>query len=151
VVTELAVWGRREHAAASRRAGYLDGINAAAQAVAAGGSPSALIEQVNGQITGLPSLRACRFQHGVAGVGKPARMHHDGTVTTAEKAWDPGAEGFPPGTEVELLVESGGIFQGRFLLTALPDARPRWSNGCWRSRSPTRPVPRSPPVTPWTG
>src|SRR2546428_173356 len=27
-VTEIAVWGRRQHAAASRRAGYLDGINA---------------------------------------------------------------------------------------------------------------------------
>ena len=38
-VTELAVWGRRQHLAASRRAGYLEGINAAAEAVAAGGSP----------------------------------------------------------------------------------------------------------------
>src|SRR5215475_3764916 len=35
-VTEIAVWGRRQHTAASRRAGYLDGINAAARAVAAG-------------------------------------------------------------------------------------------------------------------
>jgi len=38
-ITEIAVWGRRQHAAASRRAGYLDGINAAAQAAAAGASP----------------------------------------------------------------------------------------------------------------
>ena len=45
-VTEIAVWGRREHAAASRRAGYLDGINAAAQAAASGSSPAALIDQV---------------------------------------------------------------------------------------------------------
>jgi K+-sensing histidine kinase KdpD len=29
-VTELAVWGRRQQAVASRRAGYLDGINTAA-------------------------------------------------------------------------------------------------------------------------
>ena len=35
-VTEIAVWGRRQHAVASRRAGYLEGINAAAQAAAAG-------------------------------------------------------------------------------------------------------------------
>jgi hypothetical protein len=40
-VTGLAVWGRRQYVAASRRAGYLDGISAAAQAVAVGGSPSA--------------------------------------------------------------------------------------------------------------
>jgi K+-sensing histidine kinase KdpD len=34
-VTEIAVRGRRQHTAAARRAGYLDGINAAARAVAA--------------------------------------------------------------------------------------------------------------------
>ncbi len=63
-VTELAVWGRREHAAASRRAGYLDGISAAAQAVRARGSASELIEQVSRQLTELLSLRTCRFQYG---------------------------------------------------------------------------------------
>jgi K+-sensing histidine kinase KdpD len=34
-VTEIAVWGRRHYAIANRRAGYLDGINNAARAVAA--------------------------------------------------------------------------------------------------------------------
>ena len=63
-VTELAVWGRRQQSAASRRAGYLDGINAAAQSVATGGSPSALIDQVSSQLTQLLSLQACRFQYG---------------------------------------------------------------------------------------
>src|SRR5262249_33297523 len=38
-VTELAVWGRRQQSAASRRAGHLRGINAAAQSVAARGPP----------------------------------------------------------------------------------------------------------------
>jgi K+-sensing histidine kinase KdpD len=123
-VTELAVWGRRQQSAASRRAGYLDGINAAAQSVAAGGSPSALIDQVTRQLTQLLSLEACRYQHGVAGLGQPARMHHDGTVSSAGRVWDAGTEGFPPGTDVELLVESGGVFQGRFLMTPLPGARP---------------------------
>ena len=123
-VTELAVWGRRQQSAASRRAGYLDGINAAAQSVATGGSPSALIDQVSGQLTQLLSLQACRFQHGAAGLGRPARMHHDGTVTVARQAWDVDTKGFPPGTDIELLVESGGEFQGRFLMTALPGARP---------------------------
>src|SRR5215469_13847380 len=66
-VTELAVWGRRQQSAASRRAGYLDGINAAAQSVATGGSPSTLIDQVSGQLTQLLSLQACRFQYGAAG------------------------------------------------------------------------------------
>ena len=38
-VTQLAVWGRRQHADASRDAGYLDGIRAAAEAVSFGHPP----------------------------------------------------------------------------------------------------------------
>ena len=124
-VTEIAVWGRRQQTAASRRAGYLDGIHAAAQAVASGASPSALIDQVANQLTRVLSLESCRFQHGAAGLGRPARMQHDGTVVTAQQQpWDAGAEGFPPGTDTELLVEGGGVFQGRFLMTPSPGARP---------------------------
>ena len=123
-VTEIAVWGRRQYATASRRAGYLDGINSAAQAVAAGGSAPALIEQVTGQLTRLLSLRSCSFQYGVAGIGRPARLRHDGLVTIGQRAWDVDAEGFPSSTDTELLVESGGMFQGRFLMTPAPGARP---------------------------
>ena len=123
-VTELAVWGRRQHAAASRRAGYLDGISAAAQAVAAGGSASELIKQVSTQLTELLSLRTCRFQYGVAGLGKPARLQHNGQVTEGHRTWDVEVEGLPQDTETELLVENGGLFQGRFLMSANPDAHP---------------------------
>ena len=123
-VTELAVWGRRQHLAASRRAGYLDGLNSAAQAVAAGDSPAVLIEQVTRRLTQLLSLRSCRFQYGVAGIGQPARLHHDGSVTVGHRTWDVDAEGFPGDTDLELLVESGGLFQGRFLMAPVPGARP---------------------------
>ena len=123
-VTELAVWGRRQHATASRRAGYLDGINSAAQAVATGRSPSVLIERVTGQLIRLLALRSCRFQYGVAGIGRPARLQHDGSVTTEHRAWPVDTEGFPPDADLELLVESGGLFQGRFLMTPEPGARP---------------------------
>jgi K+-sensing histidine kinase KdpD len=123
-VTELAVWGRRQHVAASRRAGYLDGLNSAAQAVAAGDSPAVLIEQVTGQLTQLLSLRSCRFQYGIAGIGQPARLHHDGSVTVGHRTWDVDAQGFPGETDLELLVESGGMFQGRFLMAPVPGARP---------------------------
>jgi len=123
-VTEIAVWGRRQHAVASRRAGYLDGINAAAEAAASGSSPSALTEQVAGQLTRVLSLAACRFQYGAAGLGRPARLRHDGTVLVADRPWDTDANGLPRGTDTELLVEGGGIFQGRFLMTPGPDAGP---------------------------
>ena len=103
-VTEIAVFGRRQHAAASARSGYLRGINAAAAAVASGDSPAALTDQVGAALTTLLSLRGCQFQYGVAGLGRPARIQRDGTVA----AWLPGP--------VELLAEGGGRLQGRFLL-----------------------------------
>ena len=123
-VTELAVWGRRQHAVASRRAGYLEGISSAAQAVATGDSPSVLIEQVTAQLTQLLTLRSCRFQYGIAGIGQPARLRHDGSVTFGQLSWDVDTEGLPQDTDIELLVESGGLFQGRFLMTPDRGARP---------------------------
>jgi len=123
-VTEIAVWGRRHYAIASRRAGYLDGISKAAQLVAAGGFAAALIDQVSGQLMRLLSLRSCVFQYGVAGLGRPARLQRDGSVTFGQLRWAADGEGFPAGTNVELLVEGGGIFQGRLLMTPAAGARP---------------------------
>ena len=79
-VTEIAVWGRRQNAVASRRAGYLDGIGAAAHAVAAGGSASDLIDEVSRQLTGLLSLRACRLpvRGGRDRPARPAAARRDG-------------------------------------------------------------------------
>ncbi len=119
-VTELAVWGRRQHLAASRRAGYLDGINAAAEAVATGGSPLTLVDQVAGQLTRLLSLRSCRFEYGVAGLGQPARLQHNGQVTAGGQVWE--RDGWPGDTE--LLVENHGLLQGRYLMVPEPGSRP---------------------------
>jgi K+-sensing histidine kinase KdpD len=121
-VTELAVWGRRQHLAATRRAGYLEGINAAAEAVAASTSPPALIDQVCDRLTHLLSLQSCSFQYGVAGIGRPARMRHDGRITVEDRPWNTERDGLAADTE--LLVEVGGILQGRFLLQAEPGSRP---------------------------
>jgi K+-sensing histidine kinase KdpD len=121
-VTEIAVWGRRQHLAASRRAGYLEGINAAAEAVAAGGSPVTLADQVAGHLTRLLGLSSCRFEYGVAGLGRPARLQHDGRVMAGGRAWDTEREGWPG--DAELLAECQGILQGRFLLVPGPGSRP---------------------------
>jgi K+-sensing histidine kinase KdpD len=122
-VTELAAWGHRQHALAGRDAGYLAGIRAAAEAVAAGGSSGDLIEDVSGQLIRVLGLRACRFQYGVAGLGHPARLRDDGKVEWQRAVWDVERMGLPD-ADIELLVESGGRLQGRFLLTAGPDTRP---------------------------
>ena len=131
------MWGRRQHAAASRRAGYLAGLNDAAHTVATGGSPSALIDQIASSLTQLLSLRSCQFQYGMAGIGRPARLLHNGdivldgeTIGAAEASLPTGTtlpagtSSLPAGTGLELLVESGGRLQGRFLMQPMPDARP---------------------------
>ena len=123
-VTELAVWARRQHAAASRRAGYLDGISGTVAAVAAGEPAGDLVNQVAGQLTRVLSLRSCRWQYGVAGLGHPARLLHDGRIRAGDRIWAAESGGLPADTETELLVESGGLLQGRFLLTPRPDSRP---------------------------
>ena len=123
-VTELAAWGHRQQAHADRDAGYLDGIRAAAEAVSAGSSSGDLIEEVSRQLTRLLGLRACRFQYGVAGLGRPARLRDDGQVEWQSAVRDVEHNGLPTDVDIELLVESGGRLQGRFLLTAGPDTHP---------------------------
>lgn len=60
-VIEIAYRGREQHAMASKRVGYLDGVEATAK-IAAGGSasPSALIERVGDQIVQVMGLEKCR-------------------------------------------------------------------------------------------
>jgi hypothetical protein len=59
----------------------------------------------------------------LAGLGRPARMQRDGSITLGRGTWDVDAEGLP-GSDIELLVQSGGLFQGRFLMIPVPSTRP---------------------------
>jgi K+-sensing histidine kinase KdpD len=123
-VTEIAVWGHRQHAAVSRQSGYMEGINAAARAVAEGEVPASLPDEVAARLRQLLSLRSCRFQYGVAGLGQPGRIEQDGTVTVGGSPWDIQEFGLPATHGVELLVENAGRLQGRFLMEPEPGARP---------------------------
>jgi K+-sensing histidine kinase KdpD len=123
-VSELAAWGRRQQALASRETGYLNGIQAAAEAVASGRSSSELIDEVSRQLVQVLGLRSCRFEYGVAGLGRPPRLREDGRVEREHRLWDVERDGLPADGEIELLVESKGELQGRFMLTAGPDAHP---------------------------
>jgi hypothetical protein len=122
-VTELAVWGRRQQALASRDAGYLAGIQAAAEVGATGGSSFALVEQVSAELTRMLALQECHFEYGVAGLGEPARLRRDGQVVWKRTVWDVDNKGLPSETAIELLVESGGRLCGRYMLTPTPQAR----------------------------
>jgi hypothetical protein len=123
-VTEIAVWGHRQQARASRQSGYLEGINAAARAVAEGEVPTSLPDQVAARLRQLLTLRSCRFQYGMAGLGQPGRIEHDGSVTVGGTAWDVEQFGLPVAHGVELLVENLGRLQGRFLMEPEPGSRP---------------------------
>lgn len=123
-VTELAVWGHRQRATASRRSGYLDGINDAARLVAHGDPATTLPDDVAQRLVQLLSLRSCQFQYGMAGIGQPGRLHHDGEVSVGSSPWDVRQFGLPSVHGTELLVESAGRLQGRFLMQPDPAARP---------------------------
>lgn len=123
-VTELAGWGRRQHALAERDAGFIAGIGVAAGMAATGGSSASVVEQVSRQITAALSLRQCRFEYGVAGLGDHPRLRRDGEVEWRSAVWDVDGAGLPTESELEVLVESHGLLCGRFLLTASAGARP---------------------------
>ncbi len=123
VVTEIALWGRRQQAHADLSAGYLAGLHDASEVAALGGSrPSDLVERVGDQIQRVLGLRACRFDYGT-GLGYP-RLRHDGRVTVRGATIDVDDAGLPTDQEIELLVVSGGSYRGRFLLQAPPRCRP---------------------------
>jgi hypothetical protein len=115
-VTELAMWGRRQQAKASRDEGYVAGISAASEIVARGSaSPSDLIAGVSRQLAAVLGAERVRFDYGT-GLDYP-RLHANGTVTWRRTTWDVG-EGLPDtDREIELIAESGGAFRGRFLLS----------------------------------
>jgi hypothetical protein len=116
-VTEIALWGRRQQARASREQGYLDGVISAAGTVGAGRiSTAALVEQVCRQIGDVLRLDRCRFDTGTAAV--LATLDDDGAMTYDGRPHDVGRLGLPTDTEIALAVRSGGVARGRFLLTA---------------------------------
>jgi hypothetical protein len=113
-VTELAIWGRRQQAQASRDEGYVAGISAVSEAAArASSSPSELIAAVSRQLASILDVGQVRFDYGT-GLDHP-RLHSNGTVTWRRTTWDAGV-GLPESDrEVEIVAESGGAFRGRFL------------------------------------
>lgn len=123
-VTELAVWARRQAAVASEQAGYLAGIRAATEAVSGGESATALIKDVARQLVRVLGLSECRFEHGVYGVGGPARLRHDGEVEWRHEVWDAERSGLPADVDIELIVETGGRLKGRYLMRASAAAHP---------------------------
>ncbi|WP_328989171.1 DUF4118 domain-containing protein [Kribbella sp. NBC_01245] len=120
-VTEIALWGRRQQASASRQTGYLEGILAAGETGLTG---DALIEHVTTQITDVLGLDSCRYDAG-GSRGYPT-LGHDGAITRGGHAINVERDGLPIHSEIEIPLQG----KGRLLLVAAtrisrPDRRQR--------------------------
>ncbi|WP_410790933.1 DUF4118 domain-containing protein [Kribbella sp. C-35] len=117
-VTEVALWGRRQQARASKQRGYLNGVVQTAGLVAAGSSSTeSLIEHVAEQLVEVLSIDDCTFDSDTREAA-PAAVLRDGTVV--RQGWDVDVQrfGLPTDSEIELRVQHDGITRGRFLLVA---------------------------------
>ncbi|TWD73464.1 uncharacterized protein DUF4118 [Kribbella amoyensis] len=116
-VTEIAIWGRRQQARASRQKGYLDGVLTTSAAVAKGASTDDLVADVSAELTAVLRIDGCRFVPGDRSARGP-QLNHDGTVTRGSHQLKVERDGLPTNAEIELPVQHGGLTVGRFLLTA---------------------------------
>lgn len=125
-VTELALWGRRQQAGASRRAGYLDGVLGTAELMLVRhDSVETLIHRVADQITEVLGIGACRYVEGPYLDREEAVLHHDGSVTRLGHLLDVDRDGLPTDIETALLVRRDEEVTGRFELVAADQlARP---------------------------
>jgi K+-sensing histidine kinase KdpD len=121
-VTELALWGRRQQAGASRLLGYLDGVLSTAEKIAAQDpDPADLVALVGTELTGLLRLDGCRY----APVAPHLRtvIQPDGQVRSGERLLDVERHGLPTEEEILLPVRSAGQAVGGFVLTSAAAVR----------------------------
>lgn len=121
-VTEVALWGRRQQARASREEGFLSGIISAASGAAGGAVPQqVLTAEVAARIIEVLRLDTCRYD--TASGDRLPRLNRDGTISWHGRVLDVERDGLPTDTRIELPVENGGVSHGRFLLTAATGVR----------------------------
>jgi K+-sensing histidine kinase KdpD len=116
-VGEIALWGRRQQARASRREGYLAGVLDTAGIAASGLlQPPQLVSHVAAQLVALLELDDCRFDRDTRRTS--VVLEHDGTASRDGHFVDVDRVGLPSDTEITLPVRHDGVMLGRFLLTA---------------------------------
>ena len=114
-VGEIALWGRRQAARASRDQGYLDGVISAA-ASAARSSSTTLVDQVGTQIADVLRVDRVCFDPATHHGGPTVR--DDGEIVSGGRVLDVARQGLPTDATTALPVVGGGKVRGHYLLTA---------------------------------
>jgi K+-sensing histidine kinase KdpD len=118
-VSELALWGRRQQARASRGSGYLDGVLGAARIVAEGSAPGATVtDLVARQICDVLDADSAQFVKGALHDSRIAVLNHDGILTRDAHPVDVDRIGLPNDEYTAVPVRKGRYDVGYFLLTA---------------------------------
>ena len=118
-VTEIALWGRRQQARASRRTGYLEGALSTSSIIALrDASPKVLIDHVAQQIVQVLDIDECRFIQGHGPGPQDVSIDHDGQVTRRGYRINVEREGLPIDELIHLVVRQGDLVHGQFVLTA---------------------------------
>ncbi|VXC22046.1 DUF4118 domain-containing protein [Aeromicrobium sp. 9AM] len=117
-VTELAIWGGRQQAEASRRAGHLNGLMATSQIISGQFSPRALADQVAAHIAELLDVDSCQFIEAGAVPADGAVIEADGEVRLRGRMLNVDRDGLPTLGEVVLPARRSGRVAGVFLIVA---------------------------------
>ena len=125
-VNELALWGLRQQAHASKRAGYLDGVLGTAEIIAAGEETrEVLIERIGRQIRGVLDVETSRYVEGPPHDPRIAIIEHDGSVTRRGQPLPVDSDGLPTDMETAIPVRHQGQITGHFrVISAARISRP---------------------------
>lgn len=117
VVTELALWGRRQQDRGSRQYGYLVGVLDTAAALADDTPAPVMAERVAARIAEVLGADRCRYSAEVP-ADRPV-LGSDGVVRSSGQALDVSRDGLP--TDDEIVLPAGA--EGCFLITAATHVR----------------------------
>jgi K+-sensing histidine kinase KdpD len=118
-VTELAIWGRRQQAHAALRAGYLDGVLAAAATVSRGeAGPDEVVHVVAAHIADVLGADSCRYVAGPVRDPRVALLDHEGVLTQNGHQRDVDRTGLPVDEYVAVEVRRATRVVGHFEVTA---------------------------------
>jgi hypothetical protein len=117
-VGELAVWSRKQQAAATAGTEDVARIHAVAEMVSQGEPTEQVILAVADELRALLFLRTCRFELALS-ARHPARIERNGDVILASMRWGVDHMGLP-GKEVELLVQNQARTFGRYVMEPTP-------------------------------